>query len=152
MSNTFTQIHIHAVFAVQDRVSVLAPQWRERLYDYITAIVQNRGNRMLAIGGTDNHIHMLFGMRPQESLSSLMLAVKRDSSKWVNEKRLVPGCFRWQQEYGAFSYNKSLLPAVIGYIHGQEKHHAKRSFREEYLDMLRKAEIEYDERYLPDDV
>ena len=80
------------------------------------------------------------------------MAVKRDSSKWVNEKRLVPGCFRWQQGYGAFSYNKSLLPAVIGYIHGQEKHHAKRSFREEYLDMLRKAEIEYDERYLPDDV
>ena len=152
MSNTFTQIHIQTVFAVQNRESIIAPSWRERLYDYITAIVQNRGNRMLAIGGTGNHLHMLFGMRPQESLSSLMLAVKRDSSKWINDEKLVKGTFHWQQGYGAFSYNKSLLPAVIGYILGQEKHHAKRSFREEYLDMLRKAEIEYDERYLPDDV
>ena len=107
---------------------------------------------MLAIGGTDNHIHMLFGLRPEESLSSLVLAIKRDSSKWINQSKLVKGRFQWQEGYSAFTYSKSHLPQVIGYIKNQEQHHARKTFREEYVGMLKKAELEYDERYLLVDV
>ena len=150
MSNTYTQIHIHVVFTVKNRQSLIHISFQERLYDYITAIVQNRGHKMLAIGGTADHVHMLFGMRPEESLSSIMLAVKRDSSKWITDEQLSAGKFNWQSGYGAFSCSKSHLSSVIRYIQGQERHHAKKTFREEYLEMLKRAEIQYDERYLPD--
>lgn len=150
MSNTYTQIHIHAVFTVKNRQSLISTSFQERLYDYITAIVQNRGHKMLAIGGTKDHVHMLFGMRPEDRLSSIMLAVKRDSSKWLNEEELASGKFHWQSGYGAFSCSKSRIPKVIRYIQGQKQHHAKKTFREEYLEMLKRADIQYDERYLPD--
>lgn len=152
MANTFSQIYVHAVFAVRNRESALAPEWRERLYDYIAAIVQDRGNKMLAIGGTDNHVHIFFGMNPEETISSLMLAVKRDSSRWIRKEVLTDGNFHWQSGYGAFTYSKSQLPKVINYIQQQEKHHARKSFREEYLEMLRKAEVKFDERYIFEDV
>lgn len=148
MPNTYTQVHIHAVFTVQNRESLISKSWEDRLYKYITGIIQNNGHKLLIIKGMSDHIHILFGMRPNQSLSELMQDIKGDSSRWINENKLVPGKFSWQEGYGAFSYAKSQVPAVIKYIQDQELHHAKRTFIDEYRKMLEEFGIEYDERYI----
>jgi REP element-mobilizing transposase RayT len=151
-SNTYTQIHIQTVFAVQYREALIESAWRERLYQYISAIIQEQGHQILAVGGVANHIHILFGMRPTQSLSSLMMRVKRETSEWINLNGFCKGTFAWQSGYGAFSYSKSQVPRVVNYIHNQERHHAKRTFRAEYLDMLKKSEVKYNEQFIFDDV
>ena len=148
MANTYTQIHIQAVFAVQSRDCIIRRGWKDELYKYITGIVQNNKHKMLAINGMPDHVHILFGFRPSQSLSDLMQDIKGSSSKWINEKRFIKGKFSWQEGYGAFSYSKSDLPNVIQYIKNQEEHHKKRSFIEEYNDLLREFEIDYDERFV----
>jgi REP element-mobilizing transposase RayT len=148
MANTYTQIHIHGIFAVQNRISLIKESWRDELYKYITGILQNHGHKMLQIGGMSDHIHVLFGMRPVESLSGLMKAVKGESSEWINKQRLVRGHFSWQEGYGAFSYSKSQLNDVIKYIINQPEHHKKSDMVMEYIDFLKKFEVEYDEKYV----
>ena len=148
MPNTFTQIHIQAVFTVQNRLSLITEVWRERLYQYITNIVQSHDHKLLAIGGMPDHIHMLFGMRPTQSLSDLMQDVKSGSAGWINKQRFVEGAFSWQEGYGAFSYSRSQLPQVIGYIGNQAKHHDKVSFTDEYKHILESLEMPFDERYI----
>lgn len=152
MGGTYTQIHIHVVFAVKHRKALISAEWRERLYQYMTSIINNQGHKLLAIGGTANHIHLFFGYRPVQTLPSLILRLKRETSEWINKEKLTQIRFQWQEGYGAFSYSKSHVHNVINYILNQEAHHAKRSFREEYLDMLKKNEVKYDERYLLEDV
>jgi len=148
MANTYTQIHIHAVFAVQNRLSLIKTNWQDRLYQYIIAIIQNHGHKVLSIGGMPDHIHLLFGFRPTQSLSELMQNAKRDSSEWINKEKLILGKFSWQEGYGAFSYSKSQIPQVIKYIENQEIHHKKRTFIEEYKKILNVFGLEYDERYI----
>jgi REP element-mobilizing transposase RayT len=148
MPNTFTQIHIHVVFTVQNRISLIDKSWEDRLYKYITGIIQNNGHKLLIINGMPDHIHILIGMRPDQSLSGLLQDIKGDSSRWINENKFVRGKFSWQEGYGAFSYAKSQLPAVIKYIHNQEIHHKKKSFLEEYKKMLEDFGIEFNERYI----
>lgn len=148
MANTFTQIHIHIIFAVQNRLSLISKTWEERLYQYITGIIQNRNHKLLSINGMPDHIHILIGMRPTQSLSELMQAIKGDSSKWINENKFVAGKFSWQEGYGAFSYSKSQISAVVKYIESQEQHHKKKTFIEEYKSILNDFNIEYDERYI----
>jgi REP element-mobilizing transposase RayT len=148
MANTYTQIHIHAVFAVQNRLSLIQNNWQDELYKYITGIVTNQGHKLLKIGGMPDHIHVLFGMRPIQSLSNLMQDIKGDSSSWINKNRFVMGRFSWQEGYGAFSYSKSQINGVVKYIQNQEQHHRKQSFQEEYLKILQLFDIEFDERYV----
>lgn len=148
MANTYTQIHIQAVFAVQNRQSLIRNEWNRELYKYITGIVQNYGHKMLQINGMSDHIHMLFGMRPVQSLSDLMKQVKQDSSGWVNQKGWIGNRFSWQAGYGAFSYSKSQVPRVIKYIKNQEEHHRTKTFMEEYIDLLEASGIDYDKRYI----
>ncbi len=148
MANTYTQIHIQTVFAVQNRGCVILKSWKDELYKYITGIIRNNGHKPLAINGMPDHIHILFGFRPSQSLSDLMQDIKGNSSKWINEKKFVMGKFSWQEGYGAFSYSKSQLPYVIKYINNQQEHHKRKTFKHEYLEMLKKAEIEYDDRYV----
>jgi putative transposase len=148
MPNTYTQIHIHAVFAVKARAGLIQSEWKNDLYKYIAGIIQNYNHKSLAINGMPDHIHILFGMRPNHSLSDLMQDIKSGSSGWINEQRLVKGRFEWQQGYGAFSYSKSQVPDVVAYIQNQEVHHAKKSLIEEYREFLIKFDIEYDERYI----
>jgi len=148
MANTYTQVHIHTVFTVQSRNCIIHQSWREELYRYLTGIVQKNGHKLLAINGMPDHIHLLFGMRPTQSLSDLMQDVKGDSSKWINNKRLIKSHFSWQEGYGAFSYNKSGVNSIIDYIKDQELHHRKRTFIEEYHEFLEKFEVDFDERYL----
>ncbi|MCD6180691.1 MAG: IS200/IS605 family transposase [Bacteroidales bacterium] len=148
MANTFTQIHLHLVFVVQNRASLISTKWENRLYKYISGIIQNNDHKLLAINGMPDHIHILIGMRPTQSLSELMQDIKGDSSKWINENRLVNGKFVWQQGYGAFSYSKSQIPKVINYIKNQKKHHQKVLFIEEYKKILDDFGISFDERYI----
>ena len=148
MANTFTQIHIHAIFAVQNRMSLIQKSWKERLYQYMIAIIQKHGHKVLSIGGMPDHIHLLFGFRPTQALSSLMQEVKRDSSEWINQQSLTMGRFLWQEGYSAFSYSKSQVSTVVNYIETQEEHHHKQNFVDECKTFLDRFEVEYDERYL----
>ncbi len=148
MPNTYTQIHIHAVFSVQNRISLISKNWEQRLYQYISGIIQNHGHKLLAINGMPDHLHVLFGMRPTQSLSDLIRDVKGDSSHWINENKFVNGRFSWQEGYGAFSYSKSQISAVATYIENQELHHKKKTFIEEYIKILQDFEIEFDEKYI----
>lgn len=147
-SDTFTQIHIQCVFAVKYRDAVIDTAWKERLHKYIIAIVNNNGHKVLAINSMPDHLHLFFGMRPKQSLADLMRLVKGDSSEWINKEKLVRGKFRWQEGYGAFSYSKSHTDAVVKYILNQEVHHRKKTFLEEYREMLEKFEVNFDEQYI----
>jgi REP element-mobilizing transposase RayT len=148
MANTYTQIHIQIVFAVQNRASLINKDWKDELFKYISGIVQNNNHKLLAINGMPDHVHLLIGMRPNQSISNLVQMIKGDSSRWINEKKFVAGKFSWQEGYGAFSYEKSQVPRIIKYIQTQEEHHQKRSFIDEYLDLLETFEIDYDEQFL----
>ncbi|MEM1327108.1 MAG: IS200/IS605 family transposase [Bacteroidota bacterium] len=147
MANTYTQIHIHAVFAVKYRAAVLEKAWRADVFKYMTGIVRAYDHKMLQINGVEDHVHLLFGMRPTQSLSDLMQNVKRDSSKWINERGLVKGHFQWQGGFGAFSYSKSQVPTVATYIERQEAHHKKETFKKEYETILTNFDVNYDESY-----
>ncbi|MFZ4543819.1 MAG: IS200/IS605 family transposase [Saprospiraceae bacterium] len=148
MANTYTQIHIQAVFAVYNRHCIIKPEWKNELYKYITGIVQNHDHRLLAINGMPDHLHIFFGMRPTQSLSELMQDIKGDSSKWIKQQGFVNGRFSWQEGYGAFSYSKSHVNRVIKYIQNQEIHHQKKTFTQEYLEFLEKFDVAHDERYI----
>jgi len=148
MANTFTQIHIQLVFTVQDRYCIIRHSWKDELYKYITVIIQNHGHKVLAINGMPDHVHLLIGMRPTQSLSDLLQDIKGDSSKWINRKGFLKGRFSWQEGYGAFSYSISQIENVIEYIKNQDVHHLKITFIDEYRDFLEKFAIEFEERYI----
>ena len=152
MANTYTQIHIHAVFGVQNRQSLVKDSWKDELYQYITGIIQKKSHKLIIINGMPDHIHLLIGFRPIQSLSDLIQEIKVSSSKWINQKKLMTGKFNWQEGYGAFSYSKSQLPEVIKYIENQQKHHKVLSFSEEYKRILEKFQIIYDDRYIFKDI
>ena len=148
MANTYTQIHIQFVFAVKYRLALIQPSWKDRLYQYITGIIQNNEHKMLQINGMPDHIHIFIGMRPNQAISSLIQNVKTESSKWIKENKFCNSAFAWQEGYGAFSYSKSHVPDVIRYIQNQEVHHKRETFLNEYIKMLKAFEIDYDEQYL----
>ncbi|WP_433836460.1 IS200/IS605 family transposase [Flavobacterium anhuiense] len=148
MANTYTQIHIHFVFAVKYRKAIIHKNWKDELYKYISGIIRNNNHKLLAINGVSDHIHILVGFRPVQSISELMKNVKQNSSKWINENRFINTHFEWQEGYGAFSYSKSQLHAVINYIENQEQHHKQKTFREEYINFLEKFEVDYDEKFI----
>jgi REP element-mobilizing transposase RayT len=148
MANTYTQIHIQFVFAVKHRYGIIQKTWKDELYQYITGIVQNNDHKMLQINGAKDHVHVLIGMRPTQSISNLMQDIKASSSKWINEKKFVLGKFEWQEGYGAFSYGKSQINNVIDYIKNQEQNHNQKTFLKEYLEFLKEFEIDYDEKYI----
>ena len=148
MANTYTQIHIQAIFAVQNRQCLIQKEWQIELYKYITTIIQNYDHKLLQINGMPDHIHTFFGMRPKHSLSNLMKEVKESSSKWINKRGFLKYHFSWQEGFGAFSYTKSQVPRIIQYIQNQEIHHQKKTFIEEYVELLREFEIDFDQRYI----
>ena len=148
MANTYTQIYIHVVFAVQGRQNLISKEHKEELHKYLTGIVQNKGQKLIAINSMPDHVHVFIGMKPNIALSDLVRDIKNNSSGFINEKKWVRGKFNWQKGFGAFSYGHSQIDAVVKYILNQEKHHAKKTFREEYVEMLKKFAVEYDEKYL----
>lgn len=148
MPNTYTQIHLQFVFAVKYRKAQILPSYKDELYKYITGIIQHYDHKVLAINGVEDHIHIFIGMRPTQSISDLLQDIKGSSSKWINENNFLKTKFEWQNGYGAFSYSKSHVQNVINYIARQETHHKKESFKEEYLEFLKRFEIDYDENYI----
>ncbi|MBE7515850.1 MAG: IS200/IS605 family transposase [Chloracidobacterium sp.] len=148
MLDTYSQIYIQIVFAVRNRYALIQQEWETQLYKYITGIVQNKGQKMLAINGIETHIHFLIGMRPTCCLSDLVREVKKASNEFIKEKQLTKFNFNWQEGFGAFSYGHSQLDDVISYIMRQKEHHAKRTFKDEYTNLLKKFEVEFDEKYL----
>ncbi len=148
MVNTYTQIHIQTVFAVSHRDCVISPEWQPELFKYITGIVQNNKHKLLAINGMPDHIHILLGLRPSQSISDLLQDIKGSSSTWINQKQFLKTRFSWQEGYGAFSYSKRELPNLIQYIINQQQHHQKQTFINEYISLLNEFEIDFDERYL----
>jgi len=148
MANTYTQIYIQIVFTVQGKRNLIPMNCRDELYKYITGIVTNRGQKLIRINGMPDHLHILIGLQPSMAISNLVRDIKAISSKFVNEKNWVRSKFNWQVGFGAFSYGHSQLNRIIHYIDNQAKHHQKRSFREEYIELLRKFKIDFDEKYL----
>ena len=146
MANTYTQLHIQFVFA--DRAALIDALWKERLHQYVTGIFQRNQHKMLQINSMSDHVHILIGLRPNQSISSLMQVVKAESTNWINDNKLTKEKFAWQGGYGAFSYAKSQLPRVISYIQKQEIHHKKKTFLDEYRAFLKAFEVEYDEQYI----
>jgi REP element-mobilizing transposase RayT len=150
MPGTFSQIYIQVVFAVKGRESLIHASWEEDIYKYITGIVQNKGQKLLAINGMPDHIHFLIGMKPSCCLADLVREIKKSSNEFIKEKKLSKYKFSWQEGYGAFSYSHSSVGNVIEYIKLQKEHHKKKTFKEEYVEFLQKFEIEHKPEYLFD--
>src|SRR5690554_4017347 len=150
MSGTFSQIYIQIVFAVKGRENLIDRKWDEKLYQYISAIIRNRGQKLIAINGMPDHIHIFIGLKPSCCLSDLVREIKKSSNEFIRENKLVRGNFNWQEGYGAFSYSHSHIDSVCKYIFNQKEHHKKVLFRDEYIDFLKKFEIEYNEKFLFD--
>ena len=150
MPNTYSQIYIHLVFAVKHRDRLLPATHKEEIHKYITGICKKNATKLIAINSVSNHIHILIGMNPVIALSDLVRDIKSSSTVFINEKGFVRGKFSWQEGYGAFSNGHSQLGGVVKYIENQEKHHARKSFKDEYLDMLKKWDVAYADKYLFD--
>lgn len=148
MPGTFTQLHIHVVFAVKYRQALIAPTWRQRLHQYLTATIQHEGHKALAVNGTADHVHLALGLRPAQALAELVQRIKQSSSRWINDERLTPGHFAWQEGYGAFAVSDGHLPQLLRYIEQQEQHHHTTTFREEYERLLRVNGIAFEEQFL----
>jgi len=148
MAGTFTKLYIQIVFAVQGRQNLISKDHKEELHRYLSGIITGKGCKSIIVNGMPDHIHAFVGLKPALAISDLVREMKNNSSNFINEKKWVKGKFSWQEGYGAFSYSKSQIEKVYSYILNQETHHKKKTFKEEYLELLKKFEIEYNEKYL----
>lgn len=148
MAGTFSQIYIQVVFAVQGRQNLLQKEWRQEVFKYMAGIITNKGQKPIIVNGVEDHVHVFLGLKPSMALSDLVRDIKNNSSNFINDHTWIKGKFNWQEGYGAFSYSHSQIEAVYNYIQNQEQHHARQSFKGEYLDLLKKFEIEHEVKYL----
>ena len=150
--NTYTKIYIQAVFSVKYRKAFIDASWSERLYQYLGGILKTEGHHPIAINGVSDHVHVFFSLKKDQSVSDIIMLIKGNSSKWINEQGFCSRKFQWQQGYGAFSYGASQVKDVIRYVDNQEAHHRKMSFREEVEKLLELFEVPYEEQYLPEEL
>lgn len=150
MANTYTQIYLQIVFSVKGRQNLIHKNWKDDLHKYICGVVNGKDQKVYAIGGVADHIHILVSIKPTILISDLVRDIKANSSKWINENHYIIGKFQWQDGFGAFSYSQSHLDNVIAYINNQELHHQNKTFKDEYIELLHKFNIEFDEKYLFD--
>ena len=148
MAGTFSQIYIQVVFAVSNRQSLLHKEWRGEVFQYISGIITQKGQKSIIVNGVSDHVHLFIGLRPAMALSDLVRDIKNNSSNYINNKHWLKKSFSWQEGFGAFSYAHSQIDRVYKYIENQEAHHAKKTFKEEYIQMLEKFKVPFDERYL----
>ncbi len=148
MAGTYSQIYIQVVFAVQGRNNLISKEWKDDLHKYIAGIIKGKDQKPIIVNGMPDHIHAFIGLRPSTAISDLVRDMKNNSSNFINDQKRIRGKFSWQEGYGAFSYSHSHIESVFNYIRSQEDHHKKRTFREEYIEMLKKFEVEYNEKYL----
>lgn len=152
MANTYSQLYVHIVFAVKGRQNLISKSWKDEVYKYITGIITNKEQKLIAINGMPDHVHILMGMKPDKSLSDLVRDIKASSSKFINDKRWINGKFKWQTGFGAFSYSHSQLSNVIKYIENQEEHHKTKTFKEEYIEFLKLFNIDFKNEYVFDEI
>ena len=150
MANTYTQCYVHLVFSPKHRAALIKKEWADDLERYITGVIQGEGHKLLQIKVMPDHIHIFIGYNINQTLPKLVETIKTSSNKYVSDEKFTTHKFDWQKGYGAFTHSKTQVDAVCKYILNQEEHHKKHSFREEYLDILQKNDIEYDEKYLFD--
>jgi len=148
MANTYHQIYLQTVFAVKYRKAIIDKAWSSQLYAVIGNLINETNCKTIIVNGVEDHVHCLIGLKPVVSVSELMKTVKAKSSKYINDHTLTPSRFEWQEGYGVFSYGQSQVDKVYKYIQKQEAHHKKQTFREEYLEFLKKFKIDYDEKYI----
>ena len=148
MANVYTQLNIHLIFSVAKRECLLKDSFRNSVFKFIHGILSNTGNYPLTINGYKDHVHAFFELNPNNSISEVARNVKANSSRWINEQKFISFQFNWQRGYGAFSYSKSQRESVIRYIKEQENHHKRKTFKEEYLEFLKKYKIQFNEKYL----
>lgn len=149
-AGTFSQIYIQLVFVVKGRENLLKKTFREEVFKYMSGIVKSKGQKSIIINGVEDHVHLFIGLKPSMRLSDLVRDIKNNTTNFINEKKFVPGRFAWQEGYGAFSYSQSHMDNVYQYIFNQERHHQKKSFKEEYRELLEKFQIDYKEEFLFD--
>ena len=142
MADVFSQLYIHLIFAPKNREALIIPEWEPRLHRYITGIIQERGHKLLAIGGMPDHIHIFIGQKPSEAISDLVREIKKSSSSFIKTERLSPFAFDWQNGYGVFSHSHSQIDAVCKYIRNQKEHHSQKTFQEEFLKLCSDFNIE----------
>jgi putative transposase len=150
MAGTFSQIYIHIVIVVKKRETLIPKENSVEFFEYIAGIIRNKGQKSIIVNGVSNHVHIFLGLKPDMKISDLVRDIKNNSSNFINRQNWITGKFSWQAGYGAFSYAESQIGAVFNYIKNQEDHHKKRSFRDEYLEFLKRFKIEYNEKYLFD--
>jgi REP element-mobilizing transposase RayT len=150
MPGTFSQIYVQVVFAVKGRDNQLQKPWRDEVFKYMAGILKAQKQKPIIINGVADHVHLFIGIKPNMSVSELVRDVKNNTSKFINSQNWLVGKFEWQEGYGAFSYSHSHIGNVYKYILNQEEHHRKRTFKEEYMDMLEKFEVPFEERFLFD--
>ena len=148
MADTYTQFYVHLVFSPKNRNALIQKIWKNDLEKYITGIVQNNGHKMLAIGSMSDHIHIFLGYNVNQLIPKLVEQIKTSSNDWIKKNKLSQFKIEWQKGYGAFSYSRSQLNTVINYVLNQEEHHRKKSFREEYFELLREYDVQFKEEYL----
>ncbi len=148
MAGTFSQVYIQVVFTVKGWENLIRKEWKDELHKYIAGIIKGKEQKPIIVNGIPDHIHAFVGLLPSMPISDLVRDIKNNSSNFINEKKLMKGKFSWQEGYGAFSYSHSHIQNVYDYILNQEEHHRQKTFREEYIDFLKKFEIEYNEKYL----
>jgi REP element-mobilizing transposase RayT len=152
MANTYHQIYLQTIFAVKYRKAVIDKTWKEKLFAVIGNLINETNCKTIIVNGVEDHVHCFIGLKPVVSVSELMKTVKAKSSKYINDHKLTPERFEWQEGYGVFSYSQSQVDRVYKYIQNQEVHHKKQTFRDEYLGFLKKFKVEYDERYIFQDL
>ena len=148
MPGTFSQVYIQIVFAVKGRENLIHKPWNDVLNRYISGIIAGKDQKPIIVNGAKDHIHAFVGLKPAMAISDLVRDIKNNSAKFVNDNRFVRGKFSWQEGYGAFSYGHSQLERVYNYILNQEEHHRTKTFKEEYIDFLKKFDVPSQERYL----
>lgn len=148
MAGTYSQLYVQVVFAVKGRENLIAKTWKDELHKYISGIITNKEQKSIIVNGMPDHIHAFIGLKPSMKISDLVRDIKNNSSNFINDRKFVKGRFSWQEGYGAFSYSHSHIEKVYNYILYQEEHHRKRTFKEEYLDLLQKFDIDFNEKYL----
>ncbi len=152
MANTYHQIYLQTIFEVKYRNAVIDKAWKQTLFGVIGNLINETTSKTILVNGVEDHVHCFIGLKPVVSVSDLMKSVKSKSSKYINDHKLTPQRFEWQDGYGVFSYNQSSVDAVFKYIQKQEAHHKKQTFRDEYLGFLKKFKVEYDEQYIFQDL
>ena len=150
MANTYSQIYLHIVFAVKRRENLIPRLHKEELHKYISGLIQRRNAKLLAIHCMPDHVHIFIGAPPTLAISDLVKEIKVESNEFINQKRWTNHKFGWQEGYGVFSYSRSSIDSVVKYINNQEEHHRKHTFRDEYVQILKELEIEFEEKYLFD--